>query len=109
MLMPLGLFLQLGGFDEGFRLHVEDLDLCRRTREAGYEVLVANDIRVVPVGGVSSRARPIWVERQKHASLWRYFRKFEAADTPVLERPVLWLGLWSHFVAAAARAVFKPL
>jgi GT2 family glycosyltransferase len=109
MLMPLGLFLQLGGFDEGFRLHVEDLDLCRRTREAGYEVLVANDIRVVHVGGVSSRARPIWVERQKHASLWRYFRKFEAADTPVLERPVLWLGLWSHFVAAAARAVFKPL
>ena len=109
MLMPLGLFLQLGGFDEGFKLHVEDLDLCRRTRDAGYEVRVANDIRVVHVGGVSSRARPIWVERQKHASLWRYFRKFEAADTPALERPVLWLGLWSHFVAAAVRAVFKPL
>lgn len=109
MMMPLGLFLQLEGFDEGYRLHVEDLDLCRRTREAGYEVLVANDITVVHVGGVSSRARPVWVEWQKHHSLWRYFRKFEAGQTPALERPMLWLGLWGHFVAAAARAMAKPL
>ena len=109
MLMPLGLFLQLGGFDEGFRLHVEDLDLCRRTREAGYEVLVANDITVVHVGGVSSRARPIWVEWQKHRSLWRYFQKFEASHTPATMKPLLWAGLWSHFIAAAARAWVKPL
>ena len=109
MLMPLGLFLQLGGFDEGFRLHVEDLDLCRRTRDAGYEVLVANDITVVHVGGVSSRARPLWVEWQKHGSVWRYFRKFEAAQTPAWLRPVLWLGLWGHFLAAALRAWVRPL
>jgi GT2 family glycosyltransferase len=79
MLMPLGLFLQLAGFDENFHLHVEDLDLCRRTREAGYEVLIANDLTVVHVGGVSSRSRPLWVEWQKHGSLWRYFSKFERA------------------------------
>ena len=104
MLMPLGLFLQLGGFDEGYRLHVEDLDLCRRTREAGYEVLVANDISVVHVGGVSSRSRPLWVEWQKHCSLWRYFQKFEAAQTRDWLKPVLWLGLWSHFLVSGARA-----
>lgn len=107
MLMPLGLFLQLGGFDERFRMHVEDLDLCRRTREAGYEVLVANDITVVHVGGESSRARPVWVEWEKHASLWRYFRKFEAAQTPAWMTPVLWLGLWGHFVLAALRASLR--
>ena len=38
----------------------------RLLREAGYEVLVANDISVLHVGGESSRARPFWVERQKH-------------------------------------------
>ena len=27
MLMPLGLFVRLGGFDEGYQLHAEDLDL----------------------------------------------------------------------------------
>ena len=103
MLMPVGLFLQLGGFDERFRMHVEDLDLCHRTREAGYEVLVANDISVLHVGGESSRARPFWVERQKHLSLWRYFRKFEAAHTPSWLMPLLWLGLWGHFLVAAGR------
>lgn len=104
MLMPLGLFLQLGGFDESFRMHAEDLDLCRRIRDAGYEVLVANDITVLHVGGESSRTRPLWVEWQKHGSLWRYFRKFEAADTPAGLVPVLWLGLWGHFLLAASRA-----
>lgn len=103
MLMPLGLFLQLGGFDEGFHLHAEDLDLCRRTRDAGYDVLVANDITVVHIGGVSGQTRPAWVEWQKHRSLWRYFRKFEAAQTPAWMKPMLWLGLWSHFLVAAAR------
>ena len=107
MLMPVGLFLQLGGFDERFRMHVEDLDLCHRTREAGYEVLVANDITVLHVGGESSRARPFWVERQKHVSLWRYFRKFEAADTPGWLVPLLWVGLWAHYLVAAARLVLR--
>jgi GT2 family glycosyltransferase len=107
MLMPLGLFLQLGGFDEGYRLHVEDLDLCRRTRDAGYEVLVANDITVIHVGGESSRSRPLWVEWQKHSSLWRYFLKFEAVQTRPWLEPVLWSGLWSHFLVAAVRAQLR--
>jgi N-acetylglucosaminyl-diphospho-decaprenol L-rhamnosyltransferase len=110
MLMPLGLFLQIEGFDEGYRLHVEDLDLCRRVREAGYEVMVANDVIVTHLRGVSSRARPIWVEWQKHRSVWRYFRKFEAEDTKPELRPVLWLGLWGHFLAAVARlAVLRTI
>ena len=107
MLMPLGLFLQLAGFDESFHLHVEDLDLCRRTRDAGYEVLVANDLTVVHVGGVSSRSRPVWVEWQKHSSLWRYYRKFERRDTPWPMVPLLWLGVWGHFLLASARALLR--
>src|SRR5690606_31944298 len=35
MLLPRALFDRLGGFDEGYRLHAEDLDLCRRARDAG--------------------------------------------------------------------------
>jgi N-acetylglucosaminyl-diphospho-decaprenol L-rhamnosyltransferase len=107
MLMPLGLFVRLEGFDEGYRLHAEDLDLCRRVRAAGYEVVVANDLRVVHVRGVSSRRRPFWVEWQKHRGLWRYFGKFEAAQTPAWQRPLLWCAVWAHYALAAPRAWWR--
>lgn len=79
MLLPHALFVSLGGFDEGYRLHAEDLDLCRRVRDAGCEVLVANDVQVLHVRGVSSRSRPVWVEWHKHRGLWRYLRRFDPA------------------------------
>lgn len=107
MLMPTGLFVRLQGFDEGYRMHAEDLDLCRRVRQAGYEVLVANDLRVTHVRGVSSRRRPMWVEWQKHRGLWRYFSKFEAAETAAWLRPVLWLAVWTHCLVAAPRAWWR--
>lgn len=108
MLMPVGLFVRLGGFDEGYRLHAEDLDLCRRVRDAGYEVLVANDLQATHVRGVSGRRRPVFVEWHKHRGLWRYFRRYEAPGTAAWKRPLLWLGLWAHFGWAAARALARP-
>jgi hypothetical protein len=110
MLLPLALFKKLNGFDEGYRLHAEDLDLCRRVREAGYEVLVANDITVLHLRGVSSRTRPLWAEWQKHRGLWRYFKKFESAQTSEPMRALIWLGLWLHFwLMAAPTALWRRL
>lgn len=77
MLMPRELFLRIGGFDEGDFLHAEDLDLCRRVRDAGRQVAVANTVPVTHVQGMSSRSRPFFVIWHKHRSLWRYFAKHE--------------------------------
>jgi GT2 family glycosyltransferase len=103
MLMPRELFDRFQGFDEGYRLHAEDLDLCRRARAAGATVAVANDIRVVHVRGVSSRARPVFVEWHKHRGLWRYFRKFESAQRNVLTRTGVWCAIWAHFIVVMAK------
>lgn len=103
MLMPATVFHLVGGFDDGFRLHAEDLDLCRRVRLAGYDVLVNNSVQVVHVRGASSRTKPVWVEWQKHRSLWRYFQKYEAEETPDWMEPFIWLGLWLHFIWAVLR------
>lgn len=85
MLLPLAVFRSVGGFDEDFRLHAEDLDLCRRVRDAGYQVMYAASVTVTHIGGVSSRRRPLWVEWQKTRSLWRYFRKHDrAAGNPLV-------------------------
>lgn len=104
MLMPRHLFARLGGFDAGYRLHAEDLDLCRRARDAGAFVAVANDVRVVHVRGVSSRSRPLFVEWHKHRGLARYFRRFEAPRRHALVCAAVYAMIWARFPVAALRA-----
>jgi GT2 family glycosyltransferase len=106
MLLPRALFDRIGGFDEGYRLHVEDLDLCRRARLAGALVAVANDVRVVHVRGVSSRSRPGFSEWHKHRGLWRYFRKFEASRRSIVVRAGAWLAIWLHWLSRLPGIVF---
>jgi GT2 family glycosyltransferase len=98
MLLPRKVFERLGGFDEAYFLHCEDLDLCRRARDAGHQVLLAGDVRVLHGKGGSSRHRPVFVSRHKHRGMWRWFRKFDPAARNPLLAGVVWLGIWAHFV-----------
>lgn len=103
MLLPRTAFERLRGFDPGYRLHVEDLDLCRRAREAGIVVACASDVQAVHLRGVSSRGRRLFVEWHKHRGFWRYFRRFEAATRPRWQRVAVALGIWLHFPLALLR------
>lgn len=103
MLMPRALLERIGGWDAAYRLHAEDLDLCRRVRQAGGTVAIANDLQVVHVRGVSSRARPFFVEWHKHRGLWRYFGKFEARQRRLPVRMAVWLAIWGHAVLQLPR------
>lgn len=107
MMMPKSVFESVEGFDPGYRLHAEDLDLCRRVRAAGFAVFVANSVRVVHLRGTSSRRRPVWVEWQKHRSLQRYFTRFARQGEPRPWRWVLWLAIWMRFLLAAPRAWWR--
>jgi N-acetylglucosaminyl-diphospho-decaprenol L-rhamnosyltransferase len=104
MLLPRALFERIGGFDEAYRLHAEDLDLCHRAREAGARIAVANDVRVLHLRGVSSRSRPLFVEWHKHRGLLRWFTKFEAPRRGVLVRALVFGIVWARFPLAAGRA-----
>ncbi len=107
MLLPRTLFARIGGFDQGYRLHAEDLDLCRRARETGAFVAVANDVRVVHIRGVSGRRRPLFVEWHKHRGLARYFRKFEAPRRHPPLRACVYAMIWARFPFAALRALLR--
>jgi GT2 family glycosyltransferase len=89
-------FETLGGFDEGYFLHVEDVDLCRRAQDAGWRVLFAPGPHGVHIRS-TSMAPASEIARHKARSFARYFRKF--ARSP-LERalsaiaaPVLYVVL----------------
>ncbi len=107
MLLPRWMFERVGGFDAAYRLHAEDLDLCRRARDVGACVMVANEVRVVHVRGVSSRSRPVFVEWHKHRGLWRYFGKFEAARRSGVVCAAVFMMIWARFPFAALRALLR--
>lgn len=68
-------FEALRGFDEGYFLHVEDIDLCRRVEAAGGRVVLQPAARGVHHRS-SSDAPSEFVERCKARGFGRYFRKF---------------------------------
>lgn len=99
VLMPRAAFERLGGFDETFFLHCEDMDLCRRARDLGYRVVLAGDVRVLHGKGVSSRRRPVFVSRHKHRSMYLWFRRHDPAARNPLVRAAVGAGIWAHFLA----------
>ena len=101
LLLPRGPFDRLQGFDDKYFLHCEDLDLCRRARDAGYKVLLAGDVRVRHGKGGSSRHRPVFVSYHKHRGMWRWFRKFDPAARKPFTRALVWPGIWLHFALTA--------
>lgn len=67
-------FDRVGGFDEDYFLHVEDVDLCWRVRRDGGQVLFHPKAEVIHIGG-TSQTSPLKVEFHKGVGLARYFRK----------------------------------
>lgn len=98
MLMPRLLFERMGGFDENYFLHCEDLDLCRRVRDRGYQVLLAGHVRIHHGKGSSSRHRPVFVSRHKHRGMWRWFRTHDPVAKSRIVSALVWLGIWAHFL-----------
>lgn len=78
MLMPRADFVSIGGFDEGYFLHVEDIDICRRVGEAGGAVLFEPGAEALHFGA-TSRASWSKVEGHKARGLVHYFEKFAAS------------------------------
>ncbi|MEO1038417.1 MAG: glycosyltransferase family 2 protein [Pseudomonadota bacterium] len=100
MMMSRTGFDRLGGFDEDYFLHVEDIDLCRRARDAGGEVVFEPRAQLVHYGA-TSRAGVFAVERHKAVGLARYFWKFSSGAG----RVVMLIAIPLVFAAVTVRAV----
>jgi hypothetical protein len=109
MFVPRALFDALGGFDTAFRLHCEDLDLCRRVRAAGRAVAVAEDVTVRHAKGGSSRRRPLFVAWHKHRGLWRYWRKFDGRSAPWPLRALVASGIAARFALLTPALLLREI
>ncbi len=85
----------IGGFDEDYFLHVEDLDFCYRFRAAGGSIYFAPDVPATHIGGTSDIASD-FIERHKTKGFSRYFHKNFKNTWPAM----LWcldLAIWSRY------------
>lgn len=98
MLVNKAAFLELGGLDEAYGLHCEDLDLMYRMEKAGMKRLFVPTARVYHLQGVSSSSRPAWVHWQKHRGMQRFFTKHQGDRYALPLRWLVIVGIWARFL-----------
>lgn len=101
MLMPREVYDRVGGMDEDYFLHVEDVDLCFRIQQAGGSILYVPDVAVTHLKG-TSRVFPLVVEWHKSVSVSKYFRKHFRPQYPDFVLRLISLAI---FLRLAVRAV----
>ncbi|MFZ5564702.1 MAG: glycosyltransferase family 2 protein, partial [Thermodesulfobacteriota bacterium] len=107
MMVPRRTINEVGGFDEDYFLHVEDLDWCMRIRQKGWKILFVPGARVVHFKGVCSNGRPVFVEWHKHLGFARFYRKLFAHRYYGILMPMVMAGVWFHFLLVLASVSLK--
>src|ERR671918_1134696 len=85
---------EVGTFDEGYFMYVEDVDLCTRLRRAGWQVLFSPEVEVVHEIGVSARGQSRRMAFAHSASIYRYFEKHRAGGAGAFLKPLVRPALW---------------
>jgi N-acetylglucosaminyl-diphospho-decaprenol L-rhamnosyltransferase len=93
----------VGGFDEGFFLYEEDVDLCHRLRQEGWGLVFTPAAEVVHHLGRSMEHAPDRARLEYQRSHVRYYRKHNGRVATLLLRVYLaltagagWLSAWTR-------------
>jgi len=92
--------LAVGGFDEGFFLYEEDVDLCLRLRQAGWEILFTPAAEAVHHLGRSVAREPERARFEYHRSHLRYYAKHNGLLANAALRGAIALGAAARWALA---------
>lgn len=103
---PMGTFLMtrrsvwdtIGLFDEQFPIFFNEVDWCRRARDAGFRIVYDPSVTVVHYGGASTKLVAPAMAWESRRGLLRYLRKYYGGWT---HRPLLWLAAAGSYLYAA--------
>jgi N-acetylglucosaminyl-diphospho-decaprenol L-rhamnosyltransferase len=106
LLSPRDTYQRLGGLDEGFFMHWEDADYCRRAHDAGLQVYCLSTAVAMHEEGGSRRGWPLAQIRHFHRGAYRYYTKHHlATGSRRAARPLVAAGLGVHAGAVATRSL----
>lgn len=95
MLLPRAAYEAVGGFDEGFPLYGEELDIATRLHAQGWSVLFTPEVEIMHEIGVSTGGdrRPHRLVVMHSRSLYRYYAKHRAPGWRRVTLPLAWAAL----------------
>ncbi|MBP7693203.1 MAG: glycosyltransferase family 2 protein [Anaerolineales bacterium] len=96
---------QAGGFDEGFFMYSEELDWCRRLKQAGWRVVHFPPARIIHYEGRSSAQVPAATHIRFNTSKIRYTRKYHGPAAAALLRLFLLAGFACQLGLEAAKGL----
>jgi N-acetylglucosaminyl-diphospho-decaprenol L-rhamnosyltransferase len=98
---------KVGGFDEGYFMYVEDVDICWRLREAGYRVAYDPAMRLVHHIGRTSSQQSVRMLYHHHRSMFIFFRKRHRGWRGFVFMPLVLTGLAARFLLSLAIRWFR--
>ncbi len=106
MFLPKADFWLVGGLDEGYFLHVEDVDFCLNLQKAGAKIFFIPQLAVKHIGATSDAPSEV-VERHKAISMVRYFKKNFSGTTPLPLLWVLFFAVWARYYVFVVSNVLR--
>lgn len=97
-----------GGFDETFYMYGEDLDLCRKVREAGLKVWYYPATSCVHYKGQSSKRAPQKSLYAFHDAMWIYYDKWYRNNSNLLMDVFVYCGVWGRYYYKSFRNLLRP-
>jgi N-acetylglucosaminyl-diphospho-decaprenol L-rhamnosyltransferase len=110
MLMRRSAFEDVGGFDEGYWMYMEDLDLSYRLARAGWVTWYEPAATVQHVkGGTTGGERSAQLNWAFHKGMARFYRKHYAPDRSWAMNALIYLGVGVKFATAVAHSFLRRI
>ena len=98
---------QIGGFDECFFFHYEEVDLCYRVWQTGHPIRFTPNVTITHLGGQSVGRFPVRFAVETTRNCYRYFYKHFGAKGAKRCREVILLNLRIRHLLYGAQSWFK--
>lgn len=110
MLMRRAMLDEIGLFDEGYWMYMEDLDLCYRAARAGWVTWYEPSVEAVHMkAGSSGHHRRLRLNYAFHYGMYRYYRAHLAPSRHRLFNVVVYVGIGIKFVSAAVTSAIARM
>ena len=95
MLIKSSIMRQCGAFDESYFMYGEDIDLCYKVKELGYDVYYYGEYDIVHYKGASGKNKRLLFEFYKSMEI--FYNKHYREENSVIINIITYLSIWSLY------------